>query len=131
MPRCPHWKPLPWTNGLKVPSSARAKCLTGKIDPTVPTQAGAPAVVKNRSETKATGKKVKLAITGAASPLGMTAATAMPREQKQAAPSSRVTAAAGSIRVITSTRNSSPATTTMTTALTSENHTAERMRALM
>ena len=39
------------------------------------------------------GKKVKLAITGAASPLGMTAATAMPRAQKQPAPSSRVTTA--------------------------------------
>ena len=78
-PRCPHWNPLPWTNGLKVSSRARAKCFTGKIDPTVPTQAGAPTVGKNRSETKATGKKVKLAITGAASPLGMTAATAMPQ----------------------------------------------------
>ena len=77
------------------------------------------------------GKKVKLAITGAASPLGMTAATAMPRAQKQAAPASRVTAAAGSIRPITSTRNSSTAATTMTTALTIENHTADRMRAVM
>jgi hypothetical protein len=105
--------------------------LIGKIDPTVPTQAGAPAVGKNRSDTKAMGKKVKLAITGAASPLGMTAATAMPSEQKQAAPSSRVTTAAGSIRPITSTWNSSTAATTITTALTSEKNTAEPIRAVM
>jgi hypothetical protein len=75
------------------------------------------------------GRMVKLATAGAASPLGIRAATAMPRAQKQAAPSSRVTTAAGSIRQTTWTSNRTTPTATMTIAPTTENQIEDRIRA--
>src|SRR5690606_40571894 len=74
----------------------------GNMFPIPVTQDGASSSGMKTPETNSRGRAVALEIAGAASPLGITAAKAIPRAAKQAIPTSRVNSMAGNIRQITS-----------------------------
>src|SRR6266487_3094654 len=95
-PRSCQRKPLPVVKGLNVACIASAKCLTGKNPPSDWSHLGAVSSGKKIDDTNATGSQVKLAMAGAASPLGQTAASARPSAQKLTIPTSSVTIAARS-----------------------------------